>query len=434
MALVDEQPTNEHTARATLAVLMATPRRRRAPIRTLAVALTGALATFVLWPRPGANAAWGQVAGATDRQPLVHERTILATRGKSREIAERWIKGDRWNWVAARGMFESGFDGSRMWRTFKGGTRPYGILMTLEPNMVGSMVDALGRGTPTVEEFVRGKEYRTVGAPQPTRLPDGHRIRYRLERLSKEGSPTGEVIDVYTLPSETLIRRWELRNGQGGVDMYGLLDYPGEISDAKFSPRFPAKLPVFDLDIVKDRIVGTLRRGLGTQTIGGHTTTLRGVYLDTNDCLHVLWSGTPPNGDLREPVRSPDLKVQRTFGLTAMTNKRLEYVPPVPPSPILNESLGGMSLSLKAPVPSRVTLEVPVYAPDPSRPVIDFAGNSRGFRSRFVGYARFANVPILNVGPFYMHKDVLGLREPVAYERLVVERNLRRRAEAARRP
>lgn len=412
------------------AVAQAVRALRRPPIHRpfftvprVAIAATS-LAVVMVLPlfTPRTSGAWAQVAAETAKQNRYHERTLFRMNGKAAGGVERWIDGPRFSYrsIGQPGFGTFGSDGRRYYQIFTDGK--YATIESLKQVSSEPYLSGLGKvKSLSVDELIREEKVRPVGEAKEIDTPQGKRLVYSVEYLADPEKGNMTVTSTgkfYTVPGDSRIRRWELLDKSGEWVYSGDVDYPERIPDETFAFAPAPGTKVYDLDHGRAQLRKTMERGYGTKTVNGQSVTLRAVVAGTYGDLHVLWTGTPPNGDLQPPVEL-DVPVRRTYGLTIMTTKVYEYIPPVEKLDYLPTFLGGMSVQVKGPVPDKVTVTVPVFAPDPKRPVYDFEGRKKGFRSRFVGRVTYRDVPVIKPGPFYNYLDALGLREPTRYEALV---------------
>jgi hypothetical protein len=416
-----DRPRPGAEERAVASLRAGRPTRRSRPLPRFVMIATASLAllVFPLVTTKSPSAAWALVASATAGQRRFHETVHYVLKGGGTTVAERWTDGRRSVWFLGgkrkRGYF--GTDGVRSYRYFPG--NDYAIVTNVGGRRSEGAFEALGVDSLDVEEITRAKDVRQIGDPVRQTTPEGPRLRYRLKRSGRNAYY--EEVRVYTALDDPRVRRWEAVNAAGDTEIYGLIDYPEQVPQEVFEGIPPKGVKVFDIDRETARLRKTVAKGLGTQTVNGHSITLRAVMVDPRNNVSVLWTGTPPNGDLQPPVQIDGTKTRLAYGLSILTNKVYEYVPPAVVPDFLPGHLAGMSIQTTKPVPDRIDLTVPVFAPDRSRPVYDFEGRRTGYRSRFVGQAKFRNVPVLRPGPFFFYLDVLGLREPRPYEALVRE-------------
>jgi hypothetical protein len=419
-----ETATPDAEARAVAALQKSPPLPSFITVPRVAVAALAAT-TLLLVPlaTPRSSGAWAQVAAATAAQARYHERISIGSKGMTTQSFDRWVDGKRY-------AFELGF-GKSFGRFVNDGKRTYrhnpgSKYATVESSPNEEFTPYLaGFGSVkslSIDEMLQGSNVRPVGEPQEKTLPEGKRTMYRVEYLTdpKDGkvevSSTGNF---YVVPGDSRIRRWELLDTKGEIVFWGTLDYPEDIPERLFKFEVPAGVTLYDLDAGKARIRQTLAKGFGTKRVGGQSVTLRAVMVGTNNDLTVLWTGAPPNGDLQPPIKVEGMPGLKPYGLTIMTTKVYRYVPAVEKLEYLPTSLGGMSVLSKTPMPSKVTVTIPVFAPDPKQPIYDFEGKKTGYRSRSVGSVTYRDVPVLRVGPFHSYLNALGLREPKRYEALV---------------
>lgn len=419
-----DAPTPDAEARAILALRKAPARPSFITVPRVAVAALAAAALLMVpLATPRSSGAWAQVAAATSAQARYHEQILMRREGMPMKTLDRWVDGKRYS-------FEIGF-GTGIGRFVNDGKRTYRHLpgakyATVESSPNGDIAPYLpGFGSVkslSIDEMLKGDNIRPVGEPQEKTLPEGKRIMYRVEYLTDPKSGKVEVNSAgnfYVAPGDPRVRRWELLNMKGEVVFSGTLDYPKDIPERVFEFELPAGVTLYDLDAGKARIRKTLEKGFGTKQVGGQSVTLRAAIAGTGNDLTLLWTGAPPNGDLQPPIKVEGMPGLKPYGLTIMTTKVYRYVPAVEKLDYLPTPLAGMSVQSKSPVPDKVTVTIPVFAPDPRQPIYDFEGKKTGFRSRSVGSVTYKDVPVLRGGPFYNYLDVLGLREPERYEALV---------------
>ncbi|MGV3617479.1 MAG: hypothetical protein ACO1SV_19305 [Fimbriimonas sp.] len=417
-----DAPSAEALARAVAVMRKPSPRPSYVTVPRIAMVAVVAGA-FMLLPlvTPRSAGAWAQVAEATARQERFHERMFVETEGKRFSGMERWVDGDRHVVLFGRGKMRAqmGSDGKRSFSYFSGSS--YAVVDAPRARPQGEYISGMGE-VPSfnIDEMLRDKKVRPVGEPKREKTDDGERLVYTVEYLSADGKE--EVTSkgrFYVAEGDSRVRRWELVSNDGKVSFGGELEYPDRIPREVFAFNPPAGVRVYDLVKGKAELRKVVEKGFGTKSVGGHSVTLRAIMGGPNRDLTILWTGAPPNGDLKHPVKVQGLPVLRTGGLSILTTKVYEYVPAAEKLDYLPTHLAGMIVASKRALPRKVTVTVPVFAPDPSRPVFDFEGRRTGYRSRYVGAVTYKDVPVLDVGRFYDYLDYLNLREPNRYEALV---------------
>ena len=71
-----------------------------------------------------------------------------------------------------------------------------------------------------------------------------------------------------------------------------------------------------------------------------------------------------------------------------------------------------MVLQLDGPVGDKVTLKVPVFSPDKSRPQKDKSGKVGGFASKRVGWVTYPAIDLPKLAPMNEFRKYLGLIDP----------------------
>jgi hypothetical protein len=391
-------------------------------VAIVAASVTALMALPLFTPK--SSGAWAQVAAETAKQTRYRERTYVRVSGQSVVEIERWTDGKRFlHRSKTRSKFPSmGSDGKRYFQIFP--ASKYATIEKLPNFPTEPYLSGLGSvPSLSVDDLIRDEKVRPLGDAKEVATPEGKRLLYEVEFLADPERGDMTVTSTgkfYTMPGDSRIRRWEFFSKAGSWSYAGDLEYPEHIPDETFAFAPPPGIKVYDLDQGRALLRKTIEKGYGTKSVEGHSVTLRAVVAGTNGDLNVLWTGAPPNGDLQPPIKLHGIPTIRTYGLSIMTTKVYEYIPPVEKLDYLPTFLGGMSVQVKKDaLPDRVTLTVPVFAPDPKRPVYDFEGHKKGLRSRFVGNVIYRDVPVLKPGPFYSFLDDLGLREPTRYEALV---------------
>lgn len=417
-----DEPSSEAQARALYALRQVPNRRKIMTIPRIAVAAVAlSLPFFLPLATPRSSGAWAQVAEATAKQERYHERIFFTMGGKTLRSFERWVDGKRFRFDllhrGSTGKFI--FDGNRAYHHLPG--LGYAtIRRRADGEDPGNYISGFGEvSSLRIDEMIRRGNVRPVGEPEETTLPEGKRTRYRVEYFDVKSGDVTAKGNFYVAEGDQRIRRWELVDHTGKVVYYGTIDYVNSIPDRYFAIEKTPGVKVYDLDAGAATLRKTIQKGFGTKSAGGHSVTLRALIRGTNNELIALWTGAPPNGDLQPAIKVDKVKVERPFGLSILTTKVYQYIPAVKKLDYLPTPLAGMGVIARKGVGKRVTVTLPVFAPDRSRPMYDFEGKPKGFRSRAVGKVTYRDVPVLEVGPFYQYLGDLALREPTRYEALV---------------
>lgn len=418
-----ETATPDAEARAVAALRKPLPRPSFVTVPRVAVAAVAAVAVLLLpLATPRSAGAWAQVTATMANQVRYHEKVRMVFPGGKVSESERWVDGNRYSFQMGERFGRMGSDGKKQYQYFAQGKSM--LVWKASKDSAQAYLSGLGNiPSFSVDDLIKGDKVRPVGEAKEIDTSEGKRLVYSVEYLSDPKDGKVEVTSTgkfYVAPGDPRIRRWELLDKKGEPVYSGTLEYPDHIPDEVFAFKPPVGTQVFDIDAGNAQIRKTMERGFGTKSVGGQSVTLRAVISSPEgNYLTVLWTGAPPNGDLLPRVKAEGLSTKLSYGLSTMTTKVYEYVPPAKKLDYLPTHLGGMTLVSHAKVPDKVTLLVPVFAPDPKRPVHNFEGKPTGYRSRFVGTVTYRDVPVLRLGPFHMYLNALGLREPRPYEALI---------------
>ena len=370
------------------------------------LSLTGALGTLAVlalatWPRQGQGLAWANVVNHFQTAPVAHETVSYGQAGHDLKVqTEFWMDHDKFAKHYMHRIYDmwTRFDGTREYYCH---TRaPYGEIHTVT---AGQRSGPYFRPTLTLmeddslETFLK-KPSNVLVAREETKLSDGRAVtRYRIKILPSRKYEEGGQMNVFVLPGRNLVVRCEYLTKDGKPSTVCDIDYPESIPDAQFKPL--TDRPVYDEDVEKEQLVAQLRKGLGTIECKGVKANIRAVVATPGKegFMTVLWQGASPNGEMSEPIKVVGVPTRPTFGDSDLTTSRVlpkynERVRNVPKSP-----LGGAGVMFKQGLPDRVTLQIPIYTQDPSKPIKDKNGKVLGYRSKFVGYGTLRDVTPLKI-------------------------------------
>jgi hypothetical protein len=384
-------------------------------IRLAGFAGTVAALAISTLPRSGQGLAWGQVVTQVQRAPRVHEVSEMRSLKGMRRSMERWSDGGKYSlqmWMEGRLVTDSRFDGETLFRRM--GRQPFAVVSRLDPKQRRHIPDVASYwdGVSSIDEFVKRENAEPVGEPERKDENGVRRLRYELalRRWGKGATGSRGRMYAYVDIKTSRVIRWEALDSAGEVVGRGTVEYPAEVEPDIFRPPAKLDVPVYDMDLAHRRLTDSMKRGVATVKSGAARATVRAVLLDSSGNLTVLWTGAPPNGDLRPPVLVEGIPTTLSpYGVRAFTTSRGLEPTPYAPSTVLGKPLGGMTIHLDGKAPKRLTLRIPVFTADGSVPVKTESGEVVGHRSRFVGYDTVRNVEPFKIPMIYDFSQELGL-------------------------
>lgn len=408
-----EVPTADAERRLRLA--MQPSRRTRTWLPRFVVVGALAAAAFVV---PSLSreksAAWAQVMAATGGVTRYHEVLYFRVKGERQKSVERWVDGKRLR-VEFRREIQTTWltNGKLTWHVY--GSQSYDTVQRSRPMPSISLLSGFTDSKSiSVKDLLASSRIIPKGEPVQVEGPDGPRLRYTLANrdLKALGGPGEFIVEVKL--NDPRVVHWESLFAPRGVVFEGDLDYPEEIASSTFEyqPRPGARL--YDLDAGKAAVRNSLKGSLGRRTLNGHTVDLCGAFQDVYGSLWVLWKGTPPNGDMRPPVLVDGRPKVPGHGTGMLTSWQVLMRNDSRREPWIPYPLAGMSVRVGTATLRKVGLKVPVFAPDRRRPIRKDSGEILGYQSKFVGYVRYADVPVTEIGPSYPALDglVMNIRKP----------------------
>jgi len=414
-SLRDDAIPPEATDRAMRAMNAPPKIHRVSPIALKLVGVGGTAAALALafWPRPGSGIAWAQVVNEMNHAGRVHETLALRhSNGGWTSVIDRWSDGSRYCMsYGSKGqtVFEARFDGVRSYSCQS--ALGFCVIQTIPPadrKSAGSF-GFHGRGLNLIEDFIKDEKGKVEAQDKVTDEQLGEVLRYKIRTSMLRNRKWVFAHQlIYVEPDSRRIRKWELLDEKGEAEQRGTLDYPDSIDDSQFTIPETPPFPVHDLDVERKQVEATIRKGVGVVSAGGAKATVRAVLSENNRYLWVFWSGTPPNGDLAQPVIVAGTASKKAYGVPILTSSRVNVKEPHP-SVLGPEPLSGMCIALGSATPDSLTLKIPLFVKDLKHPIRNASHQVLGYRSRFVGYDTIKNVQPIRVPSVYRFGDLTGL-------------------------
>jgi hypothetical protein len=250
-----------------------------------------------------------------------------------------------------------------------------------------------------LEETVGAKRYRAyrfrLGSVSLLNDPYASGSSDPRDRWPKNGHIGFNVVTAFVDPGPNRIVRLErhlefdpgvpadTRRIGGSDDFVATIDYPATLPEDIFET--PAN--AFDEKDSKRKVATALRGSLGTATVADQKISLKAVLFDGRG-IYAIWDGCPCdlNAPQRFAVNGKVLGPALDFRCFCTNKFRMPKLGTTPHS--------GMGEATQGPIPGRVDLRLPVFAPDRNRPVFDRNHHRVGYFSKCVGWASFRNVPV----------------------------------------
>lgn len=362
---------------------VASLRRPHPPRLVPLAACVAALSLVALWPHGSAGLAWAQIA-AQDLPVRYHEwRQARGRRG-----LETWVDRS----LDAYRIGNPSVDGNRyraerieIVHSRRGTYRLVNGVATYSHRPSRSDFDprsnASVRDRIDLDEVLKTPDWHQVGVERSASTRVGTADVYRLRRPTADGKT--RAFTVYVAPGEKRVLGYdaEYMDGKGETT----IEYPDRFPADTFAIPLKNGVEAYDLDAIDARLRAVLAKPIATIHKGGQTARLRLVAQGAGRELYVLWSGTKPNGDLKERVTVLNERNGTAFGLAIFTRKGGDRV----------TRLGGHAVQLSRRV-DRVDLRIPVFAPGKAR-------------SRLLGYETVRGVAVERVPEIGAAFPALGL-------------------------
>ena len=177
-------------------------------------------------------------------------------------------------------------------------------------------------------------------------------------------------------------------------DMVATIDYPTNIDEKVFDIPKDA----YDSMDSKNVVARLLATKVESETVKGQTIGLHGIFMN-GYTINVVWSGYPAEYNSPDRFRIDGVSLGDNQDARCLSSAKF----------IKNSSskvpFCQQGAEVLSDVPKTVTLTMPVFAPDQSRP---FEGK-RGFHSKKIGEVTFKNVLVTNCHPFSYYERQFGL-------------------------
>ena len=174
--------------------------------------------------------------------------------------------------------------------------------------------------------------------------------------------------------STTLSKTW-----LDDAAMEAEIDYPDTIDDKIFDPPADA----IDGKASHDVVASVLAGNVGQATVSGQKVTLKGILFD-GKYANVIWSGCPADFNAKDRFRIEGVKLGSSWDVRCLSAGK-STKPSTAKNPFCQQASEVLST-----LPKTVTITLPVFGPDKSRP---YPGG-KGFHSKKVGETTFRDVPV----------------------------------------
>lgn len=377
--------------------------RRSRPLPRLLVLGSGIalVSGIVLWPRGTSGVAWAQIASQTT-PPMYVMRAETVRNGHATPIFEirvdRTTNRYRMRNVGPMGAAESARQADGTYRMLDSEFiyGPMGHYMRLHGIASFSKQRRQGLGPlgqqPTLDDLLKQKDVRQLGVDANAETRVGKVDRYRLEQPGASGDGAAadrQPFEVYVEPNTKRVLGWDIPGRDGSI-YRTTISYPTRMPDSDFAFPLDMNVPTFDLDAIDAWARKTLQHPLAALSAGGHQSQLRLVVQEPRKALWVLWSGTKPNGDLRDHAKVLGLPNGTVYGLAGFARKGDGQT---------QTALGGHAIQLDRKV-DFVDLKVPVFVPD---------GEGH---SKCVGYSIARHIPVKQVPGVDATWGAIGVKRP----------------------
>jgi hypothetical protein len=372
-------------------VVRMVPDRHPGPTRSyrwgaaVGLACSLAVAVVVMWPKASAAEDLKRVVGNMGvRDVLCHQKNYtIDSHGRRTLTMELYVKGSRVRMINHQqdgSVGEQVFDGGRM--VVYSPSQGYG---TSEVSHFGPDNFAPARSLQFVLSNPANRSVEKDAAIRWNgRLADKYVVN--LEFVDGRNQTQRGVATLYADPQtdRPLYQEVHFESMPGGAVEW---DYPPN-SDALLALSAPAGTPIYDLALQREQVLASVLTPMATDTVGGRTITLRGVFVDEQNNICAIYSG----GDGR-PGIDPDRPNEATIevlnvakaqlgwsigGQERVTDRRYIYLPTTYKGLSICVECGDLPKSVS--VPEAFTLKVPVWFTN---------GAGEGARLKLAGFARF---------------------------------------------
>ncbi len=342
---------------------LSSPNRKALPkLGFVGVATTAVV--FLFWPRATAGRTWAQALRASAEAKVSH----AVRHGANGEVlGEEWRQGRNQAAVLyqpdGKVLLEFRISGNRVYSYSNFGTNNNRALSVVNQN-VGLNPNATLFGVVRTEDTskhpddggeVEGHLDRMLALykceivkQEPAQTKQGPAIRYELKSKDRKGVLLIVIVD----DKSGLIVEMLSADGK----MKTVCDYPASVDPKIFEPRPQAvkNCTVFD----EDNEIEIRKKILAHGIAKSHGVTLRGVLLDGQGYLWVMWTGAPVSGRMEHPFTVSHAELGEPFGLPGFTTSASNGKN----SPVITSDgakLYGMAREAKTKIGDHIDISVP---------------------------------------------------------------------------
>ena len=222
-------------------------------------------------------------------------------------------------------------------------------------------------------------------------------VRYSAKA---EHDPEHKTFWIYVEPDTSRIVSIELLGPDGKVIEVQTIEYPDTIPASVFEPPV-TKEKIYDLDEDAAKVAAAMKHGVPF----GRGNVLRAALVSPDNQLLVLLTGAAPPGDGSVHPYVLGNAVGSVDGPSEWTASRVKARPSARYDLKFGaEPLCGQNLVMKSAVSDRITLKMPVFVEDHTRPIKSKDGKVLGFESKEVGETVVRDYPVIRTLPF----EILG--------------------------
>ena len=293
---------------------------RRTTFRWVLAGALGVSGGIALWPHGTKGVAWSDVLLATKSAQVVHSKTLIYDKDGHESVGgETWVEGKKYRFTAPShqedyGRFDLRDDGKQLTQM-----RIYGKYWVVTPTNPRSQLRSESWiGQLDIQQLLNNKEMPVTVSEHKQNVEfrgesfDCYQLKY------KYSPPVGQF---YVDPITNRIRYVKTPLS---LTTY---EYPNSIDAKNFEPPTDTEYPVHYIDKEFPILQKLILKGYGRKTVKGHSVVLRAVLPGPYNQVAVLWTGTPPDGNMADRVSVLGRKVTYAFGARCLTSTIYRYTP-----------------------------------------------------------------------------------------------------------
>lgn len=363
-----------------------------------------AVTLILLQPQTSLASSLSGVAQAAGKRPASIEHVYRTVKGTRKLVYTLWLEGDKMA-TLSNSEFEGmnfRYNGKRFF--IFGPHMGYAVVSTRVAGPVGPQPFS-------VEKLRTDKNIVKWDVEHDVEWRGAKYDRYMIQRAY-------DWQYLYVDPATSLPKGRETgfvsKGERKPVDSDSTIEYPADIPDEIFDPVNLPGVHTYDETAIHNQALARANAGMATTTVAGRKIVLRGLFRDLNGEIAAFVTGSEaqPEANAR-PMKVEGISTKagswKVFTDSAHSLAKAKSFFHVDGKPVYGYRVGAEK-AIK--LPSPLTLRVPIYAFDKSRPVTSPSGARVGYRSKFAGYATFrVKAPPIEVTMVMQASDVFNFMD-----------------------